>query len=598
MAEDIWLSMDEVCKLTGEVKETVRRKCKRGEYSCTFEKNGKYKNYLINLDSLPEVAKNKYNGIKINVQHSKFYKESPAWAKKQAKKYVELIEKTSGMKHKEIVEFLKDWNLKHPDKKSSYSALCKARIKYEQFGEDALLSKKGFKEDEYCIKPEYYEHYKKLYLSPKSLSAIDCWIQTLNYAKQKDKIKTANFPCDKTFDRLLKKEYSAEEIKRARRHHEKVIAKDYSNIRANEYWIVESCQLKFQIKYKNTYYYPWLTVVKDVKTEKWLGWFVFHEILNSDYVLQAVYYALIKYGSPSKIIIRNVHFDSYIAKTGKVKKAGITYNRDKLLPILFYSRASLIFDVPVNVNTCSITYDLKEFMLPNPNTNIFDFKEILDYHVQAIINQRIHRNQLFNGKSSNELWQENYEQQELPNKESLIDMCLRTKKPIKYQKNGIYDSVTNRHYWGDWMLLCTSKSMYLKRDIYSEDDGFLYDGEDQRGLGSAYVLKAVPALWKTEEERELVKQEIARKKRALKNTHSFLAGIDKIPFEEQVENYKAVYHKEIPEAKPKVIRILQDSHIEATIRKMKEIERSKKLKEKVYSQMVAESDEYSMDKNE
>ena len=36
-----------------------------------------------------------------------------------------------------------------------------------------------FKEDEYCIKPEYYEHYKKLYLSPESLSAIDCWIQTL-----------------------------------------------------------------------------------------------------------------------------------------------------------------------------------------------------------------------------------------------------------------------------------------------------------------------------------------------------------------------------------------------------------------------------------
>lgn len=60
-------------------------------------------------------------------------------------------------------------------------------------------------------------------------------MQTLNYTKQKDKIKTTNFPCDKTFDRLLKKEYSLDEIKRARRHHEKVVAKDYSNIRANEY---------------------------------------------------------------------------------------------------------------------------------------------------------------------------------------------------------------------------------------------------------------------------------------------------------------------------------------------------------------------------
>ena len=81
---------------------------------------------------------------------------------------------------------------KHPDKKSSYSALCKARVKYEQFGEDALLSKKGFKEEEYRVKPEYYDYYKNLYMQPTAPSAIDCWMQTLNYAKQKDKIKTAN----------------------------------------------------------------------------------------------------------------------------------------------------------------------------------------------------------------------------------------------------------------------------------------------------------------------------------------------------------------------------------------------------------------------
>ena len=586
MAEDIWLSMDEVCNLTGEVKETVRRKCKRGEYSCTYDKKGKYKNYLINLDSLPEAAKNRYNGIKINVQHSKFYKESPAWAKKQAKKYVELIEKTRGMKHKEIVEFLQDWNEKHPDKKSSYSALCKARIKYEQFGEDALLSKKGFKE-EYRVKPEYYEYYKKLYMSTNAPSAIDCWVQTLNYAKQKDKIKTANFPCEKTFDRLLKKEYSPEQIKRARRHHEKVIARDYSNIKANEYWIIESCQLKFQVKYKNSYYYPWLTVIKDVKTEKWLGWFVYHKLIKSEHILQAVYYALIKYGRPSKIIIKNIHFDSYIAKTGKLKKADISCNQDKLLPILIYSGANLIFDVPANVNNASITYDLREFVPPNPNTNIFDFKKQLDEYVE-VINNKIHRNQIFKNKSPEQLWQEGYIQQDLPDKKCLIDMCLRTSKPIKYQKNGIYDTVTNRHYWGDWMPLCTSKSMYLKRDIYSEDDGCLYDGENQKFLGEAYVLKPASALWKTPEEQEQVKIAIERKRRAIKNTKSFLEGIEKIPLEEQCENYKAVFNKEIPKAKPKVVRILHDSHIEAAVRKMKEMEKAKKLQDKIYAQLLAD----------
>jgi len=588
MAEDIWLNMDEVCDLTGEVKETVRRKCKRGEYSCTFEKNGKYKNYLINLDSLPEVAKNRYNGIKINVQHSKFYEESPAWAKKQSQKYVELIKKTVGMKHKEIVEFLKDWNLKRPDKKSSYSALCKARIKYEQFGEDALLSKKGFKGDEYRVKPEYYEYYKNLYMKPKAPSAIDCWMQTLNYAKRKDKIKTANFPCEKTFDRLLKKEYSTEEIKRARQYHAKVIARDYSNIKANEYWIIESCQLKFPLKRGKRYFYPWLTVVKDVKTEKWLGWFIYFEPVNSGHIIQTVYYAFIKYGRPSKIFIRSMRFDSYIAQTGKIKKAEIACNKSELIPILIYTNAHYSFEIPTNINTTSIAYDLREFIPPEPNTSLFDCKELLDYHIQAIINQKIHRNQLFKDKSPNELWQASYVQQELPNKKYLIDMCLRSKKPLKYGKNGIYDSVTDRTYTGDWMPLCTSKSMYLRRDIFSKDNGYLYDGKDERGLGEVYIFPSVPALCRTSEDFELLRQAMAIKKRALKNTKSFIEGLRDIPFEEQCENYRMAYSHEIPEFNPKIIKLLRVPKMEENIRKIREQEEAKKLQDKVYAQLLAD----------
>lgn len=563
MSQDIWLSIEEVCVLTGEVKETVRRKCKRGEYSCTFEKNGKYKNYLVNLDSLPEVAKNKYLGIKINAQHSKFYKESPVWAKKQAKKYVELIDLTKGMKHKEIVEFLTVWNEKHPDKKSSYSALCKARIKYEQFGEDALLSKKGFKE-EYRVKPEYYEYYKNLYLSPNAPSAIDCWMQTLNYAKRKDKVKTANFPCDKTFDRLLKKEFPSEEIKRARRYREKVIASDYSNINANEYWIIESYQLNFPIRFKNRHFYPWLTVVKDVKSAKWLGWFIFHEVINSGHILQAIYYALIKYGSPRKMFIKTPYFDSYIAMTGKIKKAKIDCNKQELIKISIYSGAGFDFNIPININAKSIKYDLREFEGIAQDTDIFEFKRILDYHIETVINERKLRNKLYQQKSPNQLWQENYIQQEVLDKYDLIDMCLRSKNPLKFGKNGIYDSVTDRHYWGDWMPLCTSSSMYLKRDIYSEDDGCLYDCDSQLRLGFAYVLKPAPALWKTPEEREQLKFAMERKKRALNNAKSFLKDLKEIPMEEIYENYKTAYSNEelkirIKNAPKPVSRILRTS---------------------------------------
>ena len=78
MSKEIWLSVDEVSHLSEETKETVRRKCKHGEYVAVFEKQGKY-------------------------------------------------------------------------------YLCSLSVKFKQFGKDALLSKKGLKDKEYRIKPEYYE---------------------------------------------------------------------------------------------------------------------------------------------------------------------------------------------------------------------------------------------------------------------------------------------------------------------------------------------------------------------------------------------------------------------------------------------------------
>ena len=58
--KDIWLNIDDVAVLTGELKETVRRKCKRGEYISTFTKDGRFKIYKIKLSSLPMQFQDKY----------------------------------------------------------------------------------------------------------------------------------------------------------------------------------------------------------------------------------------------------------------------------------------------------------------------------------------------------------------------------------------------------------------------------------------------------------------------------------------------------------------------------------------------------------
>lgn len=46
---DVWLNIEEVCSLTNSKKETIRRKCKSGEYKCKFELAGRNKNYQILL---------------------------------------------------------------------------------------------------------------------------------------------------------------------------------------------------------------------------------------------------------------------------------------------------------------------------------------------------------------------------------------------------------------------------------------------------------------------------------------------------------------------------------------------------------------------
>ena len=100
MNNEIWLSIEEVSALTEEIKETVRRKCKREEYVSTFTKNGRFKVYSILLSSLPLEYQNRYlqkdskneeQIIDIS-EETEEYALAPLWARKQADKYMLLIE--------------------------------------------------------------------------------------------------------------------------------------------------------------------------------------------------------------------------------------------------------------------------------------------------------------------------------------------------------------------------------------------------------------------------------------------------------------------------------------------------------------------------
>ena len=583
MSKEVWLSVEEVCKLTGEVKETVRRKCKRGEYTSTFKKEGKFKTYSILLESLPESIKNKYYGIKAGTYHSKFYQNAPTWAKKQAQKYTTLIEQTKNMKYKEIVEFLKIWNKKHPDKKSSYSALCRAKAKYKLFGEDALLSHKGLNsKNKYSIKPEYYEYYKNLYLSPYAPSAASCWASTLSYVIRKTKAKAPYFPCEKTFDRFLKKEMSAEAIKYARTPHEMVFAKDLSNINANEYWSVESYQFKFPIKVKNTFYYPWITVVKDIKTSKWLSYFLYPDIVNTDHITQAAYYAMIKYGIPRKIYLKTPKFSNYINSVGIILNADINCYDAGLRTTMFCTKTSITDDIPQSLNIKSISKDLKLVENVQYEMNLYEFKALMDDYIERIVNKKVFRTKLLSDKSPDDLWNEDYEKPILPSKEALVYLCLRNKNPVRVGRNGIYDSFTGKNYWGDWMYYYVGGNVFIRRDIYSDDKAYAYRADD-KGIGYVEVLPSVPALAKDKEGRELLRKEMERKRKMLKVAKSYLPNRE-ISLAEKVENYIQTCEQNIPEANP--VLILKHTKLDGVMEQERQRRRDRETADNLLSELA------------
>ena len=51
--------------------------------------------------------------------------------------------------------------------------------------------------------------------------------------------------------------------------------------------------------------FPWVTVFRDAKTSKWLGWFLHADSPNSDHIFQAFYYGVLNFGIPEDVYLDN-----------------------------------------------------------------------------------------------------------------------------------------------------------------------------------------------------------------------------------------------------------------------------------------------------
>lgn len=574
MIKENWIDINELSNTLGVLRETLRRNCLSDKYIYKVQKDGKNKIYYILLSTLPEDYQNKYinNSIqKDNNLDLEIYSNAPEWARKQADKYLNLINFTAAMSHREVKEFLSNWNIQNPQKKSSYQSLMLAKKKYELNGVAGLLSQNGKRKGSSRVKEDYFQYFKSLYLKEGAPSAFICWRMTFGYARQFESSKVNEFPSWWSFERKLKKEIPQQAIYLARygqqawnKKYAKYVSRDYSDVAAGAFWVSDHAQIDVAVIINGKVCFPWVTVFRDVKTSKWLGWHLHFESPNSDHIFQSFYYAVLAFGLPGDIYLDNgkdYRCKDFAGGRSSVKS---DFDKDKSMAMLSYLNIDVHFALPYNAQTKPIERDFlkvknllsKHFVgyrggniierpeklaneiKENQLMNFNEFKMVFDDFILNVLNKMPSNGKILQGRCPDELWAEEFKIKKVMNKNALKLFCMRVSKTFTIGRNGIFDRDLNITYWAEWMIAKKGKKVYLRRDPKAYQDAWVFDVSNDECLGEAKLSVSAKFIAGTDIDKSALKEIYAEKKKEQKALKEYIKTQYNPSNSELVENLK------------------------------------------------------------
>ena len=95
------------------------------------------------------------------------------------------------------------------------------------------------------------------------------------------------------------------------------------------------------------------------------------------------------------------------------------------------------------------------------------------------------------------------------------------------------------------MISKTGLKVYLRRDVQNYKEAWAFRADNDEFVGKIKAVKAVAALHADTVSKEEFKEAMAIKKRNLKIAKSYIKQTFEIPIEEQYENYKAAYGRDM-----------------------------------------------------
>jgi hypothetical protein len=186
------------------VKQKKIRKISDETYSIITEKTPIKKKEIVKKTNVKQKI------FEFTPQELEIYNNAPNWARKPAEKYFTVLKLTHGLTGKRLKDFLKIFNERNPELKTSYSAVNSARLKLRKDGLIGLLAKYSIHNKGHsCVQAEMYSKFKELYLSKQAPSFLNCYTKLKNEYYLKG---VWQIPGYLSFVRRIKAEFTSEQI--------------------------------------------------------------------------------------------------------------------------------------------------------------------------------------------------------------------------------------------------------------------------------------------------------------------------------------------------------------------------------------------------
>lgn len=453
--------------------------------------------------------------------------------------------------------FLRDWNAAHPDAQLSQSTLYNWQAKHRADGLSGLLPQYGKRKGERLIDAPAWEFFQVQYLQQSRPSVGDCYI----LLARKAKVEGWTIPSRATIARMVKEDIP-EAVRTLRRFGDKkymddiqtFTRRDPESIRAGEVFVGDHHVLDVFINTgtieKPKWARPWMTAWLDMRSRKFVGWTINLSPCTDEIIAAFANAALDPaIGLPRHIYIDNGRDYCSAKFAGRGHRGNPLTEEDKEALIAEGKMARSLMDrldikthwaIVENARAKVIERAFKEVVerfskafplycgrnqderpdvleerMKNPKKyamNLAEFRAIFDDWIRTVFNKTVSQG----AGRAGECPDETYMRTRLPVRTADADVMrlyfMRSTNPFRIGRNGI--TFRKAEYYHPDMALLKGKRVYIRYRAEDPEHIWLYDTDD-RYLGEAERISALPAIAATAEELDAEQARKARERKAV-----------------------------------------------------------------------------------